>query len=72
MSVQTQIDRLKNAKLSIKTAIEDKGVSVSSATKLDEMGALISGIDSIKTLSAVPTVKDTSIIIVDGTYYLWR
>ena len=44
MSVQTQIDRLKNAKLSIKTAIEEKGVVVPSAAKLDEMSTLISEI----------------------------
>ena len=53
MSVQTQIDRLKNAKLSIKTAIEEKGVVVPSAAKLDEMSALISEIVGTSTPYAV-------------------
>ena len=53
MSIQTQIDRLKNAKLSIKTAIEEKGVVVPSAAKLDEMSALISEIVGTSTPYAV-------------------
>lgn len=48
MSVLTQIcveiDRIETAKASIKAAIEGKGVSVPSDTKIDGMAALISNI----------------------------
>lgn len=46
MSISTEITRLQNAKASIKTSIESKGVTVPSATKLDGYSTLI---DSIQT-----------------------
>lgn len=46
MSVQTEIDRIKNAKTAISTAIASKGVTVPNATLLDGMAALIDGIES--------------------------
>ena len=46
MSIATEITRLQNAKASIKTSIENKGVVVPSATKLDGYSTLI---DSIQT-----------------------
>ena len=55
MSVNTQLDRLKNAKAAIKTAIEGKGVTVPSATKLDEMAPLIESI--------TPTLQSKSVTI---------
>ena len=46
MSIKTEITRLQNAKASIKTAIEGKGVTVPDGTKLDGMTALIDSISS--------------------------
>lgn len=46
MSIQTDLTRIKNAKVAIKAAIEGKGVTVPEATLLDGMAALI---DSIET-----------------------
>lgn len=46
MSIQTQIDRLANAKAAIKTAIEGKGVTVPDATMLDGLASLIDGIET--------------------------
>ena len=45
MSIQTQIDRLENAKAAIKTAIEGKGVTVPDGTLLDGMVSLIESIE---------------------------
>lgn len=46
MSVNSEIERLQNAKSALKTSIEGKGVSVPAATKLDGYSALV---DSIET-----------------------
>ena len=46
MSVTSEITRLQNAKADLKTAIEGKGVTVPSSTKLDGYSALV---DSIET-----------------------
>lgn len=46
MSIKTEITRLQNAKASIKTAIEGKGVAVPDGTKLDGMAALVDSISS--------------------------
>lgn len=46
MSIQTEIDRLANAKAMIKTAIEGKGATVPAGTLLSGMASLI---DSIET-----------------------
>ena len=47
MSVQSEIERLNQAKNSLKTAIEGKGVTVSDSTKLDGYGNLVEQIESI-------------------------
>ena len=47
MSVQTELDRLNTAKNSLKTAIDNKGVSVPENTKLDGYSALVEQIESI-------------------------
>lgn len=44
MSIATEISRLQNAKASIKTSIENKGVEVPSATTLDGYSSLIDSI----------------------------
>ena len=46
MSIATEITRLNNAKASIKSAIENKGVTVPSSTKLDGYASLVSSIPS--------------------------
>ena len=46
MSVQSEITRLANAKTSIATAIEGKGVTVPDGTLLDGMAALIESIEA--------------------------
>ena len=46
MSIQSEITRLQNAKASIKTAIENKGITVPDDALLDEIPALIESIES--------------------------
>ena len=46
MSIQTELTRITNAKTAIKTAIEDKGVTVPGGTLLDGMAALIESIEA--------------------------
>ena len=46
MSIQTELTRITNAKAAIKTAIEGKGVTVPEGTKLDNLAALIEGIEA--------------------------
>ena len=46
MSIQTELTRLTNAKAAIQTAIEGKGVTVPSRTRLDGMAALIESIEA--------------------------
>ena len=55
MSIASEITRLQSAKAAIKTAIEGKGVSVPSATKLDGYPTLI---DSIQTGGGGTNVED--------------
>lgn len=67
MSISTEITRLQNAKASIKTSIESKGVTVPSATKLDGYSTLI---DSIQTgITPTGTISITSNGTVDVTNY---
>lgn len=47
MAVQTEITRISTAKANIKTAIEAKGVTVPSSTKLDGYASLVSSIPGI-------------------------
>lgn len=46
MSIQTELNRLQNAKSSLKNAIQNKGVSVPSATTLDGYAALVQQIET--------------------------
>lgn len=46
MSIQTELNRLQNAKSSLKTAIQNKGVTVPSATTLDGYAALVQQIET--------------------------
>ena len=46
MSIVSEVNRLKDAKTAIKTAIEGKGVTVPAATMLDGMAALIDSIEA--------------------------
>ena len=46
MSIKSEITRLQNAKTAIATAIKNKGVSVPTGTKLDEMSSLINNIST--------------------------
>jgi len=55
MSIASEITRLQNAKASIKASIENKGVTVPSATKLDGYSTLI---DSIQTGGGGISVDD--------------
>lgn len=67
MSIATEITRLQNAKASIKTSIENKGVTVPSVTKLDGYSALI---DSIQTgITPTGTISITTNGTVDVTNY---
>ena len=59
MSIASEITRLQNAKSSIKTSIENKGVTVPSATTLDGYSTLI---DSIPVPSGTITISEP------GTY----
>lgn len=54
MSVQSEITRIGNAKTAIKTAIEGKGVTVPSGTKLDGMALLIESISE-------PTLQEKTV-----------
>ena len=47
MSIATEITRLNNAKSAIKSAIENKGVTVPSSTKLDGYASLVNSIPGI-------------------------
>lgn len=67
MAISDEITRLTNAKAAIKTAIEGKGVTVPSATKLDGYAALI---------SSIPTGGSTNEIsfpawVKNGDTHLW-
>ena len=52
MSIQSQITRLSGAKSDIAGAIEAKGVTVSSSTKLDGYATLISQIETPTAMTA--------------------
>ena len=60
MSISNEITRLQTAKTNLKSAIENKGVTVPSATKLDGYASLV---DDIETITVDP-ISITS----NGTY----
>lgn len=51
MSVKSQIDRLSTAKTNIKSAISNKGVSVPSTAKLDELPDYVDQIETAEALT---------------------
>ena len=60
MSIHSEIDRITNAKATIQTAIESKGVTVPSGTLLDGMASLIESIEAGGgDFSALPQKIDT-------------
>ena len=60
MSVQSEITRIESAKTAIATAIEGKGVTVPTGTKLDGLAALIESIEAGGgDFSALPQKIDT-------------
>ena len=60
MSISNEITRLQTAKANLKSAIENKGVTVPSATKLDGYASLVDGIETM----TVDPISITS----NGTY----
>ena len=69
MSVSSEITRLTNAKAAIKTAIEGKGVTVPSATKLDGYANLIGAIQTTPSLqdkTVNPTTSQQSVTADSG------
>lgn len=56
MSVNSEIERLQNAKSALKTAIEGKGVSVPSNTKLDGYADLVDSIETGGSGGSVPYI----------------
>lgn len=69
MSVSSEITRLANAKAAIKTAIEGKGVTVSSSTTLDGYADLIDDIQttpSLQNKTVNPTTSQQSVTADNG------
>ena len=68
MSIASEITRLQNAKASLKTSIENKGVTVPSATTLDGYASLVDSITFVTyyTGSSAPSSSLGS----DGDIYL--
>lgn len=60
MSIATEITRLTNAKAALKTAIEGKGVTVSSSAKLDDYADLVDAIDTTPSLQSKSVTPSTS------------
>lgn len=58
MSTQSQINRLTSAKAAIKASIENKGVSVPSATKLDGISSYIDQIVNISFAGCIEVEDD--------------
>lgn len=67
MSVQSEINRLQTAKADLKTAIENKGVTVPSSTKLDGYADLVDNISGGGSETVVIDVE--SAIRVGGETY---
>lgn len=63
MSIQTEIERLENAKSALKTSIANKGVIVDEGKKLNEYSALVDSIVELKgqTKTVVPSTSEQTI-----------
>ena len=63
MSIQTEIERLENAKSALKTSITNKGVIVDEGKKLNEYSALVDSIVELKgqTKTVVPSISEQTI-----------
>lgn len=63
MSIQTEIERLENAKSALKTSITNKGVIVDEGKKLNEYSALVDSIVELKgqTKTVVPSTSEQTI-----------
>lgn len=71
MSIASEITRLSNAKGAIKTAIEGKGVTVPSETKIDGYAALIGGIVAGGGLPAGIAALDTGTFTPSSNVTSW-
>lgn len=72
MSVQSEITRIEAAKTAIKTAIAGKGVTVPDGSKLENLAALIEGIEAggsliVEAYSIVPASKISTLYEVGTT-----
>ena len=69
MSIETQINRITQAKEDIIDTIETKGVSVPEGTKLDGLAALINEINTVATTSDI-THEDILLSQIVNTYIM--
>lgn len=63
MSIQTEIERLENAKSALKTSITNKGVTVDEGKKINEYSALVDSIVELKgqTKTVTPSTSEQTI-----------
>ena len=63
MSIQTEIERLENAKSALKTSITNKGVTVDEGKKINEYSALVDSIVELKgqTKTVAPSTSEQTI-----------
>lgn len=63
MSIQTEIERLENAKSALKTSITNKGVAVDEEKKINEYSALVDSIVELKgqTKTVTPSTSEQAI-----------
>ena len=69
MSIQTQINRITQAKENIISTIEEKGVVVPEGASLDDLAALISDINTVATTSQI-THEDILLSEIVNTYIM--
>ena len=62
MSIATQISRISGAVADIKTAIREKGVTVPSDAKVDDLAALIDNISTTPSTTLTPTAGDYPVV----------
>ena len=75
MSIQTELNRLSTAKSDLKSAIEEKGVTVPEGTKLDGFSALVNqiqvggggGLEGWTVYINYPTSLDLAVVHSDGS-----